>query len=160
MVVDEEVVRLLLAELLERISPQDIAHKAVCRGFAEPVDLQGLAKHTYRALLATYALQIIECVKLGAKPSVYAQELLVHDGSEGQRTEGVHAGFIDGLGVLVLTLQLEGEVISQMTTFVVSSEQPKRIGVPNLQRPQVQNALQLSTFATWCRGRDLTSILK
>ena len=147
MVVDEEVVRLLLAELLERISPQDIAHKAVCRGFAEPVDLQGLAKHTYRALLVTYALQIIECVKLGAKPTVYAQELLVHDSGEGQRTEGVHAGFIDGLGVLVLAFELECEVVGQMATFVVTAQQPKRVGIPDLKRPQVQNALQMSAHA-------------
>lgn len=36
---DEEVVGLLLAELLEGVSPQDIAHEAVCRGLAETVDL-------------------------------------------------------------------------------------------------------------------------
>jgi hypothetical protein len=36
---DEEVVCLLLAELLEGISPQNIAHEAVCRGFAETVNL-------------------------------------------------------------------------------------------------------------------------
>lgn len=46
----------------------------------------------------------------------------------------------------MLTLQLEGEVISQMTTLVVSSEQPKRIRVPDLQRPEVQNALRPSTI--------------
>lgn len=39
-VVDEEVVGLFLAKLLERISPQDVAHEAVCRGFAEAVDLE------------------------------------------------------------------------------------------------------------------------
>ena len=38
---DEEVVGLFLAELLERISPQDVAHEAVCGRFAETVDLGG-----------------------------------------------------------------------------------------------------------------------
>ena len=144
---DEEVVGLLLTELLKGISPQNIAHEAVCGGFAETVDLRGLARHIYRTLLATYALQIIECVKLGAKPTVYAQELLVHDSGEGQRTEGVHAGFIDGLGVLVLAFELECEVVGQMATFVVTAQQPKRVGIPDLERPQVQNALQMSAHA-------------
>ena len=97
--------------------------------------------------LATYALQIIECVKLGAKSSVYAQELLVHDSSEGQRTEGVHAGFVDSLGVLVLAFELECEVVGQMATFVVTAQQPKRVGIPDLERPQVQNALKMSAHA-------------
>ena len=53
---------------------------------------------------------------------MYAQELLVHDSSEGQRTEGVHAGFVDSLGVLVLAFELECEVVCQMATLVVTAE--------------------------------------
>jgi hypothetical protein len=90
----------------------------------------------------TYAFQVIQSVKLGAQTAVYAQELLVHDCSQGQCAERVHACFVDGLGVLVLALELECEVISQMSAFVVSAEQPERVRVPNLQRPQVENALR------------------
>jgi CBS-domain-containing membrane protein len=89
----------------------------------------------------TYALQIIQSVELRAQPAVYAQELLVHNRSQRQCAERVHAGFVNRLRVLVLTLQLECEVISQMPTFVVSTEQPERVWVPDLQRPQVENAL-------------------
>lgn len=46
MVVYEEVVRLFLSELLERVGPQDVAHEAVCRWFAEPVDLKESAMPT------------------------------------------------------------------------------------------------------------------
>jgi len=90
------------------------------------------AVHTH-VCLATYALQVLECVELRAQSSVYTQELLVHDGSEWERTEGIHAGFVDGLGVLVLAFQLECEVVGQMTAFVVTAEQPERVGVPDLQ---------------------------
>jgi hypothetical protein len=89
----------------------------------------------------TYAFQVIQGVELGAQTAVYAQELLVHDRSQRQCAERVHAGLVDGLGVLVLAFELECEVISQMSAFVVSAEQPKRVRVPNLQGPQVKNAL-------------------
>ena len=39
------------------------------------------------------------------------------------------------------TFELEGEVVGQMTAFVISSQQPQRIGIPNLERPEVQYAL-------------------
>lgn len=100
---------------------------------------------------ATYALQVLECVELGAQPSVYAQELLVHNSSERKCTEGFHAGFVDSLGVFVLAFELKCEVVGQMTAFVVTAKQPERVGVPNLQRPQVQNALQMSVCA--CNAR-------
>lgn len=47
----------------------------------------------------------------------------------------------------MLALKLEGEVVGQMTALVVSSEQPKRVRIPDLQRPEVQNALKLSAYA-------------
>jgi len=81
----------------------------------------------------TYALQVIESMELGAQTTVYAQELLVHDCSQRQCTERVHACFVDGLGVLVLALELEGEVIGQMPALVVSAEKPKRVWIPDLQ---------------------------
>ena len=84
-------------------------------------------------LLATYALQVLERVELRAQSSVYTQELLVHDSGERKRAEGVHAGFVDSLRVLVLAFELECEVIGQMATFVITAQQPKCVGVPDLQ---------------------------
>lgn len=57
-----------------------------------------------------------------AQTAMDTQELLVHDSSQGQTTEGFHAGLVYDLGVLVLALQLEGEVVGQVTTLVVSSQ--------------------------------------
>ena len=97
--------------------------------------------------MATYAFQVLECVELGAQSSVYTQELLVHNGGKGKRAERVHAGFVDSLRVLVLAFKLECEVVCQMAAFVVTTEQPQRVGVPDLQRPQVQYALDMSAYA-------------
>lgn len=61
-------------------------------------------------------------MQLWAQPSMYTQELLVHNGGQWQRAEGFHAGFINVLGILMLTLEFEGEVVSQMSTLMVASE--------------------------------------
>lgn len=76
-----------------------------------------------------------------------AQKLLVHDGSQGQTAEGLHAGLVDGLGVLVLALELESKVIGQVAALVVASQQPQRVRVVNLERPQVQDALDTKVAA-------------
>lgn len=88
-----------------------------------------------------YTLQVFEGVELRAQATVYAQELLVHDGSQGQGAERLHASLVHGLGVLVLAFQLEGEVVGEMATLVIAAEQPKRVGVPDLERPQIQDTL-------------------
>jgi hypothetical protein len=88
-------------------------------------------------LANTYALQVVQSVELGAQSTVYAQELLVHDSRQRQCAERVHACFVDGLGVLVLALELECEVVGQMSALVVSTEQPERVRVPDLEGPQV-----------------------
>jgi hypothetical protein len=72
---------------------------------------------------------------------VNAEELLVHNSRQRKSTERFHTGFVDGLGVLVLAFKLEGKVIGQVATFVVSSQQPKSLGVVNLETPEVENAL-------------------
>jgi hypothetical protein len=41
-----------------------------------------------------------------------------------------------------LTFQLEGEVVGQMSALVVSSEEEQRVGIPHLQRPQVEHTLE------------------
>lgn len=68
-----------------------------------------------------------------------AQELLVHDGSQGQAAEGLHACLIDSLRVLVLAFKLEGEVVGQVTTLVIASQEPQRLGVVDLQSPEIQD---------------------
>ena len=76
-------------------------------------------------------------MQLRAESTVDTQKLLIHDRGQRKGAESVHAGFVYSLGVLVLALELEGEVIRQMAAFVVSAEQPKRVGIPDLQRPEV-----------------------
>ena len=54
---------------------------------------------------------------------MYAQELFVHDCGEGKAAERVHAGFVDPVAVLVLALELEGEVVGQMPALVIAAEE-------------------------------------
>lgn len=159
MVVHEEIVSLLLSKLFERVGPEDVAHQAVCGWFAEAVNLRRLAIFCHRARL-TYAFQVVKSVELRAQTTVYTQELLVHDCGQGQRAERVHACFVYGLGVLVFALELEGEVVGQMAALVVSSKKPERVGVPDLQRPQVEYALSLSAHACDSFRELPTSMLK
>ena len=41
----------------------------------------------------------------------------------------------------MFTFQLEGEVIGQVSTFMIASEKPQRVGIPDLERPQVEDTL-------------------
>lgn len=43
----------------------------------------------------------------------------------------------------MLAFELEGEVIGQMSALVVAAQQPKRVWVPNFERPKIENALEL-----------------
>lgn len=70
------------------------------------------------------------------------QKLLVHDRRQRQRAEGFDAGLVDFLAVLVLALELKSEVIRKMSALVVASQEPERVGVPDLQGPEVQNTLE------------------
>jgi hypothetical protein len=51
----------------------------------------------------TYVANVVQGVELGGKSSMDAEELLVHDGSEGKCAERIHAGIIHTLGILALT---------------------------------------------------------
>jgi hypothetical protein len=64
---------------------------------------------------------------------VDAEKLLVHDGSQRQAAEGFHASLVHLFGILVLALELEGEIVGQMPAFVVAAEQPERVWMPDLQ---------------------------
>lgn len=73
---------------------------------------------------------------------MYAQELLVHDGGERQRAERLHARLVNPIGILVFALEFEGEVIRQMSAFMITTEEEERIWVPDLEGPQIQDTLQ------------------
>lgn len=90
----------------------------------------------------TYSLDILKGVQLRAETTVDTEELLVHNRRQRQRTEGFDARLIDPLAILVFTLQLEREVVCQVATLVVTPQQPKRVGIPDLQSPEIQNALR------------------
>lgn len=91
--------------------------------------------------MVTHALEVVQSVQLGAQSTVNAKKLLVHNSRERKGTERIHAGLVDSLGVFVLAFKLEGEVVGQVATFVVSSQQPERLGVVNLETPEVENTL-------------------
>ena len=61
-------------------------------------------------------------MQFGAQTAVNAEELLVHHSRQRQRAEGLQTGLVDPFAVLVLALQLEGEVVCQMTAFVVTPQ--------------------------------------
>ena len=58
------------------------------------------------------------------QPAVYAQELLVHDCSQGERTERLHTRLVYFLRVFVLALEFEGKVICQMPALMIATKQP------------------------------------
>ena len=103
--------------------------------------------------IKTYALEILECVQLGTETTVNTQELLVHNSSEGKSAERLHAGLVHGLGVFVLALKLEGEVVCQMTTLVVTTHKPEGVGVPDLETPEVKNTLHIMSDWRSLKGR-------
>ena len=124
-VVHEVFLCLLLTELLQRICPKNVAHEAVCRRLPEAIE----------------RLDVLESVKLWAETTVDAKELLVHDGRQRQTAERLQTCLVNLLAVLVLALQFEGEVVGQVTTLMVASQQPKSVGVPDLKRPEVKYTL-------------------
>lgn len=62
-----------------------------------------------------------------------AEELLVHDCSQWQGAERFHACIIDGLGILVLALQFECEVVGKMATLMIAAEKPQAVWIPYFQ---------------------------
>jgi hypothetical protein len=53
-----------------------------------------------------------------------AKKLFVHDRSQRQSTERIHTSFVNLLRVFVLALQLEREVVCQMSTLMVTAQEP------------------------------------
>lgn len=125
MVVNEVFLRLLLSKLLQRICPEDVAHETVGGRLPEAVE----------------RLEVFESVQFGAQTTVDAEELLVHDRRQRQTAERLKTSLVHSLAVFVLALQLECEVIRQVSALVVAAQQPERVRVPDLKRPEVQHAL-------------------
>ena len=90
----------------------------------------------------THRLDIFQSMQFGTKASMNTQELLVHDRRQRQRAEGFDASLVNFLAVLVLAFELEGEIICKMSALVVASQEPECVGIPDLQSPEVQNALK------------------
>jgi hypothetical protein len=86
-VVNEEFAGFLLAELFQWICPENVAHKPVGRRLTEAIDLRGVSIFPVMLPVVTYALEIIQCMQLGAQTAMNAKELLVHNGSERQRAK-------------------------------------------------------------------------
>lgn len=76
-----------------------------------------------------------------------AEELLVHHCRQRQTAERLHASFVNGLRILVLAFQLEGEVIGQMTALVVSTKKPECLRIVDLEGPKVQHTLDTEVSA-------------
>ena len=89
MVVDEVLGSLFLAKFFKWVSPKDVTHQAMSRGFAEAVDLGIMSVGLDEAgkQVDTNVLEVFQRMQLRAQPPVNAEELLVHDGSQGQRAE-------------------------------------------------------------------------
>jgi hypothetical protein len=56
----------------------------------------------------------------------------------GRCAEGLEACVVHALGVLVLALCLEGEVVGEVMTPVVSAEEEERVRVLDLKGPKVE----------------------
>ena len=63
---------------------------------------------------------------------MYTEELLVHDGRERQGTERLGTCVIYPLRIFVLAFELEGEVVGQVAAFMVATQKPERVWVPDL----------------------------
>ena len=104
-----------------------------------------------------YVANVIEGMQFRGQSTMNTEELFVHDGSEGQCAEGLHACIIDALGVLALaylrdhrlsiqrshrgrkthTFELEGEVVCQVPALVVTAQEEEGIRVPDFQGPKI-----------------------
>jgi hypothetical protein len=71
------------------------------------------------------------------------KELFVHDRRQWQRTERFHGCIVDTFCVFVFTFQLEGKIVCQVSAFMISPQQPETVGIPDLERPEIEDALEI-----------------
>ena len=67
-----------------------------------------------------------------------AEELPVEERCDRQRLEGADARLVHRRGVLVQALALEGEVLCEVSAFVVAPQQEKTVGIPELKGIKIQ----------------------
>ena len=106
MIMHEALRSLLLPKVLHRIGPKNVAHETRRWWLTEPIQLRKARELwviTANIVETTYVPNVVQGVKLGGKSSMDAEELLVHDGSEGKCAERIHAGIVHTLGILALT---------------------------------------------------------
>jgi hypothetical protein len=102
-IVDKAFVCLFCAKVLNGISPKNVTHQSVGRGFAESIKLSVIRPSCTRSdELQPYFTDIIKGVQFWRKATMYAEKLLVHDCRQRKGTERVHACFINTFGILVL----------------------------------------------------------
>lgn len=59
-----------------------------------------------------------------------AKELFVHNRSQGKRAKRLDASLVNAFTVFVSAFEFEGKVIREVPALVISSQKPKRIGIP------------------------------
>ncbi len=110
--------------------------------------------------MTTYCFEVIKSMKLRAEATVNAEELLVHNSSQRQAAEGLDAGVVNSLGVCVPTFQLEGEVVCQVAAFVIAPEEPERVWVMDLERPQVEHAFDAEVASIYIVSKEEIASLR
>lgn len=130
-VVSEMLIGLLVAVVLKRIGPEQVAHGPIGWWLFEPI------KPAY----------VIERVYLGREAAVHAQKLLIHERGQWQAVERLHARVVHALCVLDLALLFECKVLGEMATLVVAAQQEERVRIEQLHGPQVEHAFDAEVAA-------------
>ncbi len=125
MVVHKVLRASLLPKVLDRVGPQYVAHEPGRWWLKETVQLHTYFHHNVGKNKEGRAdfTNVVDGVQLGRQPTVYAEELFVHDCGKRQGAEGLDARLVDALGVLVLAFELECEVVGQMPALVIPTEE-------------------------------------
>ena len=152
---------------LDRILPTDLPKGYRTSGHALEAHGSGRSCNvtislSWCSVAMTYIFEVIQGIQFWTEAAVYAEKLLVHDGSQRQGAERIHTSFVNFLRVFVLTFELEGEIVCQMPALMISSQEPQGVGIPNLEGPEVEHTLDYAS-ATSDTTRDnarLTSMLK
>jgi len=81
-------------------------------------------------------------IEVRGETSVDTEELFVDYGSQWKRIEGVHAAIINIHPVFVAAFELECKVLSQMSTFVISSEQKDVLRIVNFEGEEIDEGFE------------------
>ena len=112
---------LLVAEVLERVGPEEVAHGPEWGRLPETVD----------------AANVVEVVQLRWQAPMYAEELVGKEGGQGQRVAAFHGRLVDIHRVLDLAFLFEREILGEVPALVISAQHKERSRVAKLERQQV-----------------------